>query len=293
MSALHVAPCSPTMSPADQAPLSGELYDRPRRPLPPEVVTALKEPFPEEAISFHDRTGLASIGTMYVVERLNEVFGLDGWTAAYELVEAEEMVVVKCRLTVKGYGLIREQFGGNSNQDRGDAYKSACSDALGKCASQLGIGSYVYKGLVRPPARGATNQTSRANRTDAIPVQAKSMPSRNGTAEAKSKNHLYWFEEMKRVLGVHRFDELLRERGVQDASEIRTLAEAREFFRQLVAVFDQQYVELRGNLRDGAYDAILEILKYPPDPPNLSLTQRLRIYELMKTATYRDNQGSY
>jgi Rad52/22 family double-strand break repair protein len=97
VSALHVASCSPTMSPAGQAPPSGALDGHPRTALPPEIVATLLEPFPEEAISFHEHTGLASIGTMYVVERLNEVFGLDGWTAAYELVEAEEMVVVKCR----------------------------------------------------------------------------------------------------------------------------------------------------------------------------------------------------
>jgi hypothetical protein len=283
------------MSLADQAPLPREVDDHPRTPLPPEVVTNLKEPFPEEAISFHDRTGLASIGTMYVVERLNEVFGLDGWTAAYELVEAEAMVVVKCRLAVMAYGLMREQFGGNSNQDRGDAYKSACSDALGKCASQLGIGSYVYKGLVRQPAREATNHPSGGNRSDAIsPRQrAKSMPKRSRTADRKPKDHLYWFQEMKRVLGTHRFDEALRKHGVQDAAEIPNLAEARDFFRQLVTIFDRQYVELRDNLRDGAYKAILESLKYPPDSPNLSLTQRLKIYDLMKRANYPDNQGSY
>jgi Rad52/22 family double-strand break repair protein len=285
VSALHVASCSPTMSPAGQAPPSGALDGHPRTALPPDVVAALLEPFPEEAISFHEHTSLASIGTMYVVERLNEVFGLDGWTAAYELVEAEEMVVVKCCLTVKAYGLMREQFGGNSNYDRGDAYKSACSDALGKCASQLGIGSYVYKGLVRPRARETTTPGSSTNLADARAPEHPERPrSRNGTTDPKSRNHLYWFEEMKRVLGAHPCEEVFRERGIRDASEIRHLAEARDLFRQLVTIFDRQYLEVRSNLPDGEYKAVLETLKYQPDPPDLSLTQRLKIYELMKKA---------
>lgn len=196
--------------------------------------------------------------------------------------------MVKCRLTVKAYGLAREQFGGNSNYDRGDAYKSACSDALGKCASQLGIGSYVYKGLVRPPAPPATNRTSGTNpaaaRAPRQPERAKSIPAKHGAADPKSRNHLYWFEEMKRVLGVYLCEEVFRKRAIGDASEIRDLAEARDLFRQLVTILDRQYLALRSNLRDGEYEAILETLKYPPDPPNLSLTQRLKIYELMKKA---------
>ncbi|MFZ0591581.1 MAG: Rad52/Rad22 family DNA repair protein [Bryobacteraceae bacterium] len=257
--------------------------------MPPDVVAALREPFPEEAISFHEHTALASIGTMYVVERLNEVFGLDGWTASYELVEAEEMVVVKCRLTVKAYAIMREQFGGNSNYDRGDAYKSACSDALGKCASQLGIGGYVYKGLVRPQARGASHRTSGRNPADARTPRQPDRPSRDGTTDRRSRNHLYWFEEMKRVLGAHPCEEVFRERGIRDASEIRNLAEARDLFRKLVARFDRNYGEVRGTFQDSEYKAILESLNYPPDPPDLSLAQRLKIYELMKKAASRGN----
>jgi hypothetical protein len=54
---------------------------------------------------------------------------------------------VRATLAIPKYGIAIEQFGGNDNPDRGDAYKGACTDALSKCASYLGIGMDVYKGL--------------------------------------------------------------------------------------------------------------------------------------------------
>ena len=44
---------------------------------------------------------------------------------------------------IGGQFIAIEQFGGNDNPDRGDAYKGACTDALSKCASYLGIGMDV------------------------------------------------------------------------------------------------------------------------------------------------------
>ncbi len=55
------------------------------------------------------------------------------------------MVVIKGVLTVPSLNIRRVQFGGNDNRDRGDAYKGAVTDALGKCASMLGIGAHVYR----------------------------------------------------------------------------------------------------------------------------------------------------
>ena len=75
------------------------------------------------------------------------MFGLNGWEDDYEVIETGPMVVVRACLRIPKYGIVRQQYGGNDNPDRGDAYKGACTDALTKCASQIGIAIDVYKGL--------------------------------------------------------------------------------------------------------------------------------------------------
>src|ERR1700746_3047178 len=116
--------------------------------LPEDVKAKLKEPLPREAVSPNpEKPGLSVIKVIYVVERLNEVFGLNGWHVDNEVVETGRMVVVRATLSIPRYAIAIEQFGGNDNPDRGDAYKGACTDALSKCASYLGIGMDVYKGL--------------------------------------------------------------------------------------------------------------------------------------------------
>jgi hypothetical protein len=47
--------------------------------LPPEIVEQLKKPLPAEAITANPiKPGLSSVKVIYVIERLNEVFGLNG-----------------------------------------------------------------------------------------------------------------------------------------------------------------------------------------------------------------------
>ena len=136
--------------------------------LPDDVKAKLKEPLPREAVSPNpQKPGLSVIKVIYVVERLNEVFGLNGWHVDNEVVETGRMVVVRATLSIPRYAIAIEQFGGNDNPDRGDAYKGACTDALSKCASYLGIGMDVYKGLYENPGAGRQNGASPATRTPA------------------------------------------------------------------------------------------------------------------------------
>ena len=83
---------------------------------------------------------------IYVVERLNDVFGLNGWHVDDEIVETGQMIVVRATLSIPKYAIAIEQFGGNDNPDRGDAYKGACTDALSKCASYWGSGWTCIRG---------------------------------------------------------------------------------------------------------------------------------------------------
>lgn len=115
-----------------------------------EQIAKLKEPLPKEAIKQHPtKTFLSTIKAIYVVERLNDVFGIGGWMAKNEFVErVDKWVVIKSTFEAPEYGItIPDIFGGNDNADLGDAYKGACTDALTKIGSYLGIGMDVYKGL--------------------------------------------------------------------------------------------------------------------------------------------------
>lgn len=116
----------------------------------------LLAPLHPSAVTKHPtKTYLSSIKAIYVTERLNQVFGIGGWSTKVEHVANGDkgMVVVKLILTVPEYGIYYESFGGNDNGgegsknfDLGDAYKGATTDALTKIGSFLGIGIEVFKG---------------------------------------------------------------------------------------------------------------------------------------------------
>ena len=124
----------------------------------------LRRPLPEEAVSQHPtKTFLSTIKAIYVVERLNEVFGIGSWNIKSEVIDNKtSMIVVRATLTILEYEIELESFGGNNNGgensknfDLGDAYKGATTDALTKIGSYLEIGIDVFKGL-----SGKTNQSS-------------------------------------------------------------------------------------------------------------------------------------
>jgi hypothetical protein len=125
--------------------------------LPQEKKELLQKRLPDEAVSQHPtKKYLSTIKAIYVVERFNEVFGVGGWSIKYEVIttkdgddETPKQVVVRGVFTVRDYDMLPiEQFGGNDNKDLGDAYKGACTDALTKIGSYLGVGMDVFKGLV-------------------------------------------------------------------------------------------------------------------------------------------------
>jgi len=114
----------------------------------------LREPMPPEAITQHPtKTFLSTIKAIYVVERLNDIFGIGGWCIEHEIVSDEPDYV-----SMKGRILIHDpigietpwQYGGHKktgkNTEAADGYKSAVTDCQSKCASYLEIGIDVFKG---------------------------------------------------------------------------------------------------------------------------------------------------
>ena len=111
-------------------------------------VDLLNKPLPAEAVTPHPtKKFLSSIKSIYITERLNEVFGVGRWRIKSEIIEnTDKMIVVKAFFSVPEYGIEYECYGGNDNPDRGDAYKGATTDAITKIGSWLGIGADVFKG---------------------------------------------------------------------------------------------------------------------------------------------------
>jgi len=132
-----------------------------------EQILKLHEPLPTWAVKPHPvKKNMSSIHPMAIVDRLNEVFGIGLWeyTVTYISCDKEKQTVkdysndgatkertvymsaVKGRLEVEPFGIILEQFGGSTNDDKGDSLKGGATDALTKIASYLGIGASIYKG---------------------------------------------------------------------------------------------------------------------------------------------------
>lgn len=109
----------------------------------------LTRPLPKDALKKHpSRSYLTTINPIYVTDRLNEAFGVGGWNFNPEIVDDDtdpKMVIIRGTLTADKHSIKVVQFGGNNNDDRGDAYKGASTDALTKCASYLGIGAEVWR----------------------------------------------------------------------------------------------------------------------------------------------------
>ena len=159
-----------------------------------EVYDRLREPFEEAAYSSDNSRGfeLTSIKAAYVFERLNEVFGLcgQGWRYAHSpFEEIDNEVCTEIALqtfvdpngsgavewdnmighwrTVEGTTWSAPIFSpGGKSIIKGrltDARKSAITDGITKAASMIGVGSDVFKGLVRVgnrPQQQAQSQPS-------------------------------------------------------------------------------------------------------------------------------------
>ena len=143
-----------------------------------EVRAKLREPMPKEAIKKHPtKTFLSTIKAMYVVERLNDVFGLGRWDLETNVIkETNDYVLMSGKLCILDYNVVIPlQYGGHSttgkNTELADGYKSAITDCLSKCASYLEIGIEVFKGEVSPS--GYTTKTP--------PTKTTTPPSKKST----------------------------------------------------------------------------------------------------------------
>lgn len=121
---------------------------------------------PEQVLQRKGRSGktLDYIGTHHIIERLNEAFE-GGWS--FRILNREVMddeVVVHGQ--VAAMGIAHQQYGSSAiTRDKqtgmpisiGDDLKAAASDCLKKCATQFGVGLYLYAGQSNGNSTPATN----------------------------------------------------------------------------------------------------------------------------------------
>lgn len=89
---------------------------------------------------------IAYVDARVVMDRLDAVLGLGGWSDEYR--PAPDGKAVVCRLTcvIDGRPITHEDVGGESEQpDDGDRCKAAFSDALKRAAVKFGVGRYLYR----------------------------------------------------------------------------------------------------------------------------------------------------
>lgn len=149
----------------------------------------LSRPLPAEAVTRHPtKSFLSSIKSIYVTERLNEVFGIGVWRIRSEVVDKGDngMIVVKVTFSVPEYGIEYECYGGNNNGgegsknfDLGDAYKGAVTDAISKIGSWMGIGADVFKGKYTSASAGRTQASA------SVSAPSKPEPSDNKIRDRK------------------------------------------------------------------------------------------------------------
>src|ERR1700683_1353394 len=257
--------------------------------LPDDLKVKLKEPLPREAVSPNpQKPGLSVIKVIYVVERLNEVFGLNGWHVDNEVVETGRMVVVRATLSVPRYAIAIEQFGGNDNPDRGDAYKGACTDALSKCASYLGIGMDVYKGLHDERTRDGSGAPQNGSSSTVAHPAPRPTPMPNSTQSRNaaptgltSRNMAARFTSMRSVLGVPEYGDILGRHGYREVTNIPSLEKARDVYRMLVDAFRVHFGEAKRTLGNAEYVKILSELRLNPKA-KLNPDQAVRVFNRMK-----------
>lgn len=120
----------------------------------------LQRQLPTWAVKDHPtRKGMSAIHPMAIIDVLNEAFGTGEWKFETSFISCDKetqktkfgerqvyVSAVHGRIAVPSLGIYIEQFGGSTNDDKGDSLKGGATDALTKCASYLGVGATIYKG---------------------------------------------------------------------------------------------------------------------------------------------------
>ena len=140
-----------------------------------------KADFPDEAYTVDSSRGfdLTSLKAQFIIERLNEVAGVNGWILTGDFKETEKGTLylgslqLIDRLENKSIHSVEAIGFSASKKNVGDTYKGARTDALSKAASYLGVGNDMFKGKIAPKKKGAAPKPKAKTVTLPIKEQSK------------------------------------------------------------------------------------------------------------------------
>lgn len=153
-----------------------------------DIAAALAAPF--DLKDLKTRPGRAGMTFTYadaraVAQRLDDVLGLTGWQFEVDVADAARGVVKgSLAIVVEGKTVIHEDFGYPNSTSDDEPLKSAASDALRRCAAQIGVGRSLYspeKGVqtaarpqtpVRSPQIGKSEAFSTPSADDFLAAKA-------------------------------------------------------------------------------------------------------------------------
>lgn len=145
------------------------------------ITTALSAPFRPDEVKWKPQSvkgnralALAYLDARAVQDRLDDVFGVEGWQDEYQI-QADGSVVCRLQCRFGDRWVTKMDVGGMSEQpDGGDRLKAAFSDALKRAAVKFGVGRYLY----RLPAQWADYDPQKRQflRTPELPTFARPKP---------------------------------------------------------------------------------------------------------------------
>ena len=113
-----------------------------------QIAEALAAPF--DAKDLKTRPGRAGLVFTYadaraVAQRLDDVLGIEGWQFEVKVADPARAVVHgSLCVVIEGKTTIRQDFGYPNSAQDDEPLKSAASDALRRCAAQIGVGRSLY-----------------------------------------------------------------------------------------------------------------------------------------------------
>jgi hypothetical protein len=134
-----------------------------------DIAAALLAPFEEKDLKH--RPGRAGMTFTYadaraVAQRLDDVLGIECWQFEVKVADgARNVVHGSLAVVIGGKTTIRQDFGYPNSAQDDEPLKSAASDALRRCAAQLGVGRSLYS-----PDKGAAVPLGRVPRLSVAPT---------------------------------------------------------------------------------------------------------------------------
>jgi hypothetical protein len=147
-----------------------------------DIAAALLAPFEEKDLKH--RPGRGGMTFTYadaraVAQRLDDVLGIEGWQFEVKVADgARNVVHGSLAVVIGGKTTIRQDFGYPNSAQDDEPLKSAASDALRRCAAQLGVGRSLYS-----PDKGVQVPLGRVPRLSVAPTPL-SVDSDDATADA-------------------------------------------------------------------------------------------------------------